>query len=219
MEDSYLTIDYESTGVYREKGSKFLAYAFPCSDMQMFEEKLGSLRKEHPKARHHCYAYIMDPFDKVYRYNDDGEPAGTAGLPIYNQIRSVQLKRIAVIVVRYFGGKKLGASGLINAYKEAAQDAFNGAKIVEKFIEDQFKVVFRFEHTGPVMRALNDEWISVQENGYEETPFIIFSVRQSLTQETINRLFAFLLNRSMEDITGEENIPGFSLEKTGMINA
>lgn len=219
MEDSYRTIEFESSGMYREKGSKFIALAFPCGNISEFEEKLGSLRKEHPKARHFCYAYILDPFEQLYRYNDDGEPSGTAGLPVYNQIRSHRLKRIAVIVIRYFGGKKLGASGLINAYREAAQDAFRSVNIVDKYIEDQFKVVFSFEHTGSVMKALNEEWISVHENGFEDSPFIVFSVRQSRTLETINRIIAFLLNRNIEDITGKEDVPGFSLQKMGVINA
>jgi len=219
MEDSYLTIETESTGIYREKGSKFIAYAFPCDSFKMVEERLETLRKEHPKARHQCYAYIMDAFNKNFRYNDDGEPSGTAGLPIFNQIRSLQLKKTAVIVVRYFGGKKLGASGLINAYKEATLDAFQGAKIVEKFVQDKYIVAFRYEQTGLVMRALSDDAISILENGYEDSPFILFSVRQSKTKEIITRLFALLLNRSMEDITGDESIPGFSIEKTGVINA
>jgi len=138
MEDNFLTIDNECSGVYREKGSKFIAYAFPCGDVAAFEERLVLLKKEHPKARHHCYAYILDPSNQQYRYNDDGEPTGSAGLPIYNQLKSMQLKKIAVVVIRYFGGKKLGVPGLINAYREATQDALSQAKIVEKYVEDLF---------------------------------------------------------------------------------
>jgi len=219
MEDRYLTIDIECTGIYREKGSKFMAYAFPCDELKVFEEKLDLLKKEHPKARHHCYAYILDPSNQQYRYNDDGEPSGSAGLPIYNQLKSMQLKKIGVVVVRYFGGKKLGIPGLINAYKEATQDAFSGIKIIERYIEDLFKISFMFEQTGLVMRIMNEAGVRILENGFLESPYIIFAVRQSMSRDVMFRLFALLLSRNTSDIKGDELIPGFKFEKTGVVNA
>nr|HRQ31279.1 YigZ family protein [Saprospiraceae bacterium] len=209
MEDNFLTIDNECSGVYREKGSKFIAYAFPCGDVAAFEERLVLLKKEHPKARHHCYAYILDPSNQQYRYNDDGEPTGSAGLPIYNQLKSMQLKKIAVVVIRYFGGKKLGVPGLINAYREATQDALSQAKIVEKYVEDLFEISFRFDQTGLVMRVINAAGIRVLENGFHESPYLIFAVRQSLSRDVKVRMYALLLSRNVSDITGDEMIPGF----------
>lgn len=219
MQDCFLTIEGEGAGIYREKGSKFLAFAFHCDDIQAFESRLDILRKEHPKARHFCYAYILDVQEKVFRYNDDGEPSGSAGLPIYNQIRSTQLKETAVVVIRYFGGKKLGVPGLINAYKEATIDAFSGVRMIEKYVCDVFRITFGFEQTGQVMRALNHEEVSVIENGFETTPVITFAVRQTRSEEIIHKLHAFLLNRSVADISGDEFIPGFSCNKTGIIHA
>lgn len=196
-----------------------MAYAFPCDELKVFEEKLDLLKKEHPKARHHCYAYILDPSNQQYRYNDDGEPSGSAGLPIYNQLKSMQLKKIGVVVVRYFGGKKLGIPGLINAYKEATQDAFSGIKIIERYIEDLFKISFMFEQTGLVMRIMNEAGVRILENGFLESPYIIFAVRQSMSRDVMFRLFALLLSRNTSDIKGDELIPGFKFEKTGVVNA
>lgn len=121
------TLMAETTGEYQEKGSNFIAYAFPCSEMSWFEQRLRALKMDHSKARHHCYAWRLGESGQHFRAYDDGEPSGTAGLPIYNQLRAFNLSDTAIIVVRYFGGTLLGVSGLIRAYKSAAQKALSAA--------------------------------------------------------------------------------------------
>ena len=127
---TYQTLTAWSEGVYREKGSKFLAHAFPCSSLEVLEEHLVKSRKAHPKARHHCWGCRMLIGEEIEeRSTDDGEPSGTAGRPILGQIKSFELHNAAVMVVRYFGGTKLGAAGLIRAYKLAARDALQAGKL------------------------------------------------------------------------------------------
>ena len=133
-QDEYLTIVKSSEGLYKEKGSKFIALAFPVKTEEELKAIQLRLRKEYHDARHHCYAYRIGTSNMVYRTNDDGEPSGTAGKPIYGQIQSFQLTNILVVVIRYFGGTKLGVPGLIRAYKTATQDVFQNADIKLKTI-------------------------------------------------------------------------------------
>ena len=128
---SYRTIAEPCEGVYKEKGSKFLAFAFPVADEADIKEHLNRLKKKYHDARHHCYAYILKD-ESAYRVNDNGEPSGTAGLPIYGQLRSKNLSYVLIVVVRYFGGKKLGVGGLRQAYKTAAAAALENAIVIEK---------------------------------------------------------------------------------------
>ena len=116
------TLSKESLGEYKDKGSRFIAFAFPCDNLVLFDNKLEQLKKEHFKARHHCYAWRLGFNGEEFRANDDGEPSGTAGIPIYNQLLSFELSNSAIIVVRYFGGIKLGAGGLLRAYNTAGSD-------------------------------------------------------------------------------------------------
>jgi uncharacterized YigZ family protein len=132
--DTYLTIAATSLGEFKEKGSKFLAYAYFVSNESDIKEKLDLLKKEHFKATHHCYAYRLGTDGKNYRANDDGEPSGTAGRPILGQIDSFGLTNLLIVVVRYYGGTKLGTSGLINAYRESAKEALSNAEKIEKII-------------------------------------------------------------------------------------
>jgi uncharacterized YigZ family protein len=132
--NSYFTIKEASQGVFKDRGSKFLACAFTVIAENEIKEHLSALRKEHPSARHHCYAWRLGAGKEAWRANDDGEPSGTAGKPILGQIQSYDLTNVLIVVVRYFGGTLLGASGLINAYKSAAADAIKNAVIEEKFI-------------------------------------------------------------------------------------
>lgn len=135
--DHYLTLLAPSTGEYKEKGSKFLAYAYNIDHEDSLQEIIGMLRSEHIKARHFCYAYRIGTDNNRFRANDDGEPSGTAGKPILSQIISFGLSNTIVVVVRYFGGTKLGASGLVHAYKEAAREALAIAETTVKFISDE----------------------------------------------------------------------------------
>ena len=151
---SFQTITTPITGLYKEKGSKFIAYAYPVSSDDEIKNHLELLRKEHPKARHYCYAYRMTPDGSLYRSNDDGEPSGTAGKPILGQLLSFDVTNTLVVVVRYFGGTKLGASGLIHAYKAAAQDALSQADIVTCIVMTPFHIRFPFALSGEIMQAL-----------------------------------------------------------------
>ena len=130
--DNYLSIEKRSEGIYKDRGSKFLAFAFPVYQEDEIKDILAELRKEYHDARHHCYAYRLGASKEIYRVNDDGEPSSSAGKPIFGQIQSNDLSNILIVVVRYFGGTLLGVGGLINAYRSAAADALINASIIER---------------------------------------------------------------------------------------
>src|SRR6478736_3309084 len=132
--DSYLTISQTADELYKDKGSKFLAFAFPVKSESEIKKKLTSLKKEHPSASHHCYAWRLGADKAAFRANDDGEPSNTAGKPILMQIQAKDLTNVLIVVVRYFGGTLLGVGGLINAYKQAALNVLNKTTIIEQFI-------------------------------------------------------------------------------------
>lgn len=179
FEDTYKTIESVSAGIYKEKGSKFLAFAIPVRTETEAKSHLERIRKEYFDARHHCYAYILG-FDKAaYRLNDDGEPSGTAGRPIHGQLLSKDLTNTLVVVVRYFGGVKLGVSGLLNAYKTAAKDALDNAVIVEKTVNEIFNLRFEYPLMNDVMRVLKDENLSQFNQNFELSCSLDFSVRRS----------------------------------------
>jgi uncharacterized YigZ family protein len=187
-DDTYKTISSESRGSYKEKGSKFLAFAFPVISEKEIKEKLGMLRKEHHDARHHCYAYQLG-FDKsVYRMNDDGEPSGTAGRQIYGQIISYDLTMILVVVIRYFGGIKLGIPGLINAYRTAAKNALDKTGIITKTIQEEYQVRFDYTVMNNVMKVLKEEKAVIirQESG--NLCKINFSIRKNSGNKISDRL-------------------------------
>jgi uncharacterized YigZ family protein len=152
--NKYTTIDKPSTGDFRDRGSKFLSFAFPVSDVNAVKEKIQALKKEHPKAAHHCYAYRIGTDGTQFRANDDGEPSGSAGKPILGQIDSMELSNVLVVVVRYFGGTLLGVPGLINAYKTATAQALESAPKTEKWIEDLFEINFDYPAMGEVLYLL-----------------------------------------------------------------
>jgi len=156
-DDSYKSISAISKGSYKEKGSKFFSFAFPVISEEEVKEKLAMLRKEYHDARHHCYAYRIGYDKQVFRINDDGEPSGTAGRPIYGQILSNDLTQILIVVIRYFGGIKLGVPGLINAYRTAAKDALDHTAIVTKPIKEEYQVLFEYTVMNNVMKILKEE--------------------------------------------------------------
>ena len=154
MADSYLTIEKYTEAIYKEKGSKFLAFAYPVNNQDEIKQILTDLRKKYYDATHHCYAYILG-FDKEeFRMNDDGEPSSTAGKPIYGQLLSNNLTNVLVVVVRYFGGTKLGVSGLIKAYKTSTQVCLESAVIVEKKVMRFYKITFAYDKMNAVMSFL-----------------------------------------------------------------
>ena len=150
----YTTISASATGDFRDRGSKFLAYAYPITSVNDVKEKLQALRKEHPKAVHHCYAYRIGTDGNQYRAVDDGEPSGSAGKPMLGQIDSMGLTNVLVVVVRYFGGTLLGVPGLINAYKTATALSLESVPKTEKWVEDVFEVSFDYPAMGEVLYLL-----------------------------------------------------------------
>ncbi len=162
---TYKTIKTQSSGIYKEKGSKFLSFAFPITSVEQAKEIIQFHKKEYFDARHVCYAYILGNEYKTFRANDDGEPSGTAGRPILGQLNSHQLTDILIIVVRYFGGVLLGTGGLITAYKEAASDAITNTEIIEKTVKANISIRFDYTLLNDIMsicKQLNAEIINQQ---------------------------------------------------------
>ena len=149
--DYYYTIEKPSVAEFKDRGSKFIAYAFPISDANQFKENLAAIKKEHPKATHHCFAYRLGLDGNNFRVSDDGEPSGSAGRPILGQIDSKQVANVLIIVVRYFGGTLLGVPGLINAYKTAAALALQVTPIVQKPVEIDYSLQFDYTLMNDVM--------------------------------------------------------------------
>ncbi len=203
LTDSYQTIASPSEGEYKEKGSKFLAYAYPMDAESDLDGFMASLRDIHPKARHYCYAYKLGLDGTRFRANDDGEPSGTAGKPIYGQILSFGLTNVCIIVIRYFGGTRLGASGLIHAYKEASKAALDNAAIIEKYLYISYQLTFGYDHMGHIMNALKDPDIEIITKVFEDHCAVTIQVRLSAEDKTIHRLKAHLLNKSLEEVTSE----------------
>ena len=179
FDDTYRTIKGPAEGLYKEKGSKFLAFAFPVRSTDEVKQHLEALRKEYLDARHHCYAYILGPTKDVYRVNDDGEPSGTGGRPIHGQLLSADLTDTLIVVVRYFGGVLLGASGLANAYKTAARDAIEHAEIVEKTIDVRYRLQFEYVLMNDVMRIVKEFGLTPMNQDYNLDCRLELSVRQS----------------------------------------
>lgn len=165
--DTYKTINEPSEGLFKDKGSKFLSFIFQVTDESQVKEIVQNLKREHFNARHHCYAYRLGFSGERYRVNDDGEPSGTAGRPIYGQLLSHNLTNVLIVVVRYFGGTLLGVSGLIEAYKSAATNAIENAQIILKIIEEKYELVFEYQTQNSVMRIIKDEQLEVCFSEFE----------------------------------------------------
>jgi uncharacterized YigZ family protein len=167
--NKYKTLKQLSEGIYKEKGSKFIAYAAPCSSESEVRMLLEQWRKEHHQARHLCYAYRLGPEMNLYRANDDGEPSNSAGTPILGQIRSFELTNVLIGVVRYFGGTKLGVGGLVFAYKEAAKDALLNGSIIEKSVNQMCELHFPYSRMSEVMTVLKQNEIEVKATDFKES--------------------------------------------------
>ncbi|WP_408631354.1 IMPACT family protein [Marinigracilibium pacificum] len=161
MQDTYKTIIKPSEGFYKEKGSKFIAHAYPVNSEDEIKEHLDDLRKKYYDARHHCYAYALGVSGENFRANDDGEPNHSAGDPILGQIRSFELSGILIVVVRYFGGTKLGVGGLIHAYKTAAQDALDNSEIIEKTLTERVGLQCEYPMLNDAMRFFKDRNLDI----------------------------------------------------------
>ncbi|MGV8096660.1 MAG: IMPACT family protein [Mangrovibacterium sp.] len=179
MTDSYLTIEKASEGSYKDKGSKFLAYAYPVESEDEIREYIQALKKEHYSARHHCFAWRLGIAKDRFRTNDDGEPSSTAGRPILGQIQRLGLTNILIVVVRYFGGTLLGVSGLIKAYSEAAADALQNARVITRIVEVPFCVQFDYIQMNSVMKIFKEKDLPQKKNEFDLQCRIFSSVRQS----------------------------------------
>ncbi len=184
----YRTLSLESQGIYQEKGSKFEAYAFPVENLEQIQQRLDQLRQTHYKARHHCYAYVIGPEAKDFRAFDDGEPRHSAGGPILGQIRSFDLTNVLIVVVRYFGGTKLGISGLVSAYREAAKQALEAGKIVEKEPSQSWVLTFDYPDMNGVMHLVKELKLKVLRQHFEERCEMMLMVPLSKLDLAENRL-------------------------------
>lgn len=188
INDTYRTIESETTAIFKDKGSKFIAYAYPISGEDDVKELVQSLKKEHFNARHHCYAWRLGAQGQRYRANDDGEPSGTAGRPILGQLQSFEVTNVLIVVVRYFGGTLLGVSGLINAYKTSANMVLGEAAIVERIVEKQFDLRFEYPLQNAVMKVIKDDQLEIISSKYTLDCELRISVRLNKIEATIAKL-------------------------------
>jgi len=186
--DRYKTIRKISQGIYKEKGSRFLSFAYPVTDEEKVKPLIDKIRKEHHEARHHCYAYMIGYERIVWRSNDDGEPSGTAGRPILGQINSFGLTNILIVVSRYFGGTLLGTGGLINAYKLAAAAAIQNAGIIECTIQELYEIIFPFMSMNDVMKILKQDNICQSDQKFDIECNMKISFRSSVQEKILARL-------------------------------
>ncbi len=188
MDDTYLTVGAPSKGEYSEKGSKFLAFAFHVETADEVHALVQSHRKEYYDARHVCYAYMLGFRRETYRAVDDGEPSGTAGKPILGQINSNSLTDTLIIVVRYFGGTKLGTSGLIQAYKTAAADAIHSARIEERTVDDTITMTFEYPLLSQVMRIIKDYEPTILRQDFQMDCTLTVRIRKASTEGLLAKL-------------------------------
>lgn len=188
MEDSYKTISAVAEGLYTEKRSKFIAIAIPVRTVADVRSQLETYQKKYYDARHLCYAYMLGPERTDFRANDNGEPSGTAGKPILGQINSNGLTDILVIVVRYFGGIKLGTSGLIVAYRTAAAEAIAAATVVERTVDEEIDIMFEYPFMNDVMRIVKEEEPAIVGQGYDTDCTMRLRIRRSLMPRLRDRL-------------------------------
>ncbi|MFA6200502.1 MAG: YigZ family protein [Bacteroidales bacterium] len=188
FDDTYLTIEEKAQGLYKEKGSRFISFAFPVTKEEEVKEIIKDIKKEYFDARHHCYAYILGHDKSAYRMNDDGEPSSTAGKPIYGQLLSKDLTNILIVVVRYFGGTKLGVSGLIQAYKHAAIDALNNTSIIEKTVDEIYSVSFEYVLMNDVMKVLKEFDVLQMNHRFENDCYLEFRTRKLNSIKIVDNL-------------------------------
>ncbi len=199
VKDTYKTIKNPSKEVlFKDKNSKFFGYVFPVGNEEAIKYHIATLKKQHHSARHWCYAYQLGTEKITYRANDDGEPNNSAGQPIYGQIQSFDLTNVLIVVVRYFGGVKLGVGGLINAYKTAAQLAIENADIIEKTINLEFLITFEYKNMNKVMRIIKEKQINIINQKLELDCKIHISVRKN-DSKSVFELFDQLYEVNIKD--------------------
>jgi uncharacterized YigZ family protein len=188
FDDTYKTIEKSAEGIFRDRGSKFLAYAYPINSENDIKGIVAQLNAEHPKANHHCWAMRLTIDRSVFRVNDDGEPSGTAGRPILNTLLSKDLTNILVVVVRYFGGTLLGVPGLINAYKVATEEALNQAVIISKTVNDVYTASFEYLQMNDVMRVIKEENLLILNQQFDNDCSIQLSIRKTQVEQALFKL-------------------------------
>ena len=187
-DDSYYTIAAPAEAIYKDKGSKFLAYAWPVTDERQIRDALDGLRKRYYDATHHCYAWCLGPEGENVRMNDDGEPSSTAGRPILGQLLSRQVTDALVVVVRYFGGTKLGVPGLIAAYKESAAAVLDAAEVVQRTVNTVLRIEFGYLAMNDVMRIVKEMQPEVPGQQFDNARTMTLSIRRSRSQQLLERL-------------------------------
>lgn len=201
FDDTYKTVNEPCEGIYRDRGSKFIANIYPVRSEGEVKDLLLKLQSLHPKARHYCWALRLSPDRSVFRVNDDGEPSGTAGKPILNTLLSFDVTNILAVVVRYFGGTLLGVPGLINAYKSATIDALENASIVERTVNSTYRITFGYLRMNDVMKIIKDEDLKIYNQEFDVGCRLDVDIRQS----SLNAIIAKL-----------EKIEGLKLEFLGL---
>lgn len=186
--DSYLTVEGNAEAIFKEKSSKFLCYAFHVESEEEIAAHLERLRKQYYDATHHCYAWRLGPFGERFRANDDGEPSSTAGKPILGQMLSREVTNCLIVVVRYFGGTKLGVPGLIAAYKESAAVALDASKVVERTVDTRIRVEFSYVVMNDVMRIIKEEQPVVESQTFDNLCSMMLAVRNSKADVVLGRL-------------------------------
>ena len=190
FDDTYKEIQSPSKSIYREKGSKFYAYAYPVYSKENINQKLKELKQIESSANHHCYAYVLHPDKSEKRMNDDGEPNGTAGRPILKQIENNQLTNTLIVVVRYFGGIKLGIPGLLRAYKTVASDVIKNCIIVDKIIKERYTIQFNHEEMNNVMRIIKNYDLEIINTDFSIDNKLTFLVPKQKSNVILNKLKA-----------------------------
>lgn len=187
FDDSYKTIAQPVEGFFRDRGSKFLAFAFPIKNEEEAKIHLQTLRELHPKANHHCYAYRLGLDRNQYRANDDGEPAGSAGKPILNTLYAYDLTNLLIVVVRYFGGTLLGVPGLINAYKTAADEALSQAQVLTQHLRDVYTLTYPYEQMNEVMKVVKQFDLPIQAQQFDNQCSFRTEIRKTLLNQVLGR--------------------------------
>lgn len=188
FEDTFKTIKSPAEGLFKDRGSKFFAFAYPIEHEGEVKDLVENLRKEHFKAVHHCYAYRLGIDKSNFRVNDDGEPSGTAGKPILNTLLSHEITNILVVVVRYFGGTLLGVPGLINAYKSATAEALATANVIEKTVNEVYNVDFEFIQMNDIMKIVKEFGLKIRQQTYDNQCSMELEFRKSISNQVIGKL-------------------------------
>lgn len=186
-DDTYNMLSTVGEGLYKEKGSKFIASAFTITSEEEAKQRIAEIKKKYYDARHNCFAYMIGPDKAIFRASDDGEPSGTAGKPILNQILSKDVTNVCVVVTRYFGGIKLGTSGLINAYKTASRDALDNAQIIQKTVNEVYSLEFAYPLMNEVMRIMKEENLEQLNPRFEMDCYLEFSTRKNDVEKIVTR--------------------------------